>query len=212
MDTQTAVLVSTAEVGISAPDTQTPIFLWFSVYPQLILGFLLGDENFQTFVLRCLSRKFGSQHQLRIKARLSLELCEGKKTHCLTPCSLKPCSARLRPIRCLTTHNLEIALGCSGVEPTTTKATDPPVALRKQFFLSLFETNPFDEATFCLVGLSIVLQVIWLFLGLVTQIWGAPDSSFWAFSLHPLQTSKIRKSENQKWSLRNDFRDAAQFW
>ena len=29
VDTQTAVLVSTAEVGISAPDTQTPIFLGF---------------------------------------------------------------------------------------------------------------------------------------------------------------------------------------
>ena len=29
MDTQTAVLVSTAEVWISAPDTQTPVFLGF---------------------------------------------------------------------------------------------------------------------------------------------------------------------------------------
>ena len=29
VDTQTAVLVSTAEVGISAPDTQTPFFLGF---------------------------------------------------------------------------------------------------------------------------------------------------------------------------------------
>ena len=29
VDTQTAVLVSTAEVWISAPDTQTPIFLGF---------------------------------------------------------------------------------------------------------------------------------------------------------------------------------------
>ena len=29
VDTQTAVLVSTAEVGISAPDTQTPISLGF---------------------------------------------------------------------------------------------------------------------------------------------------------------------------------------
>ena len=29
VDTQTAVLVSTAEVWISAPDTQTPVFLGF---------------------------------------------------------------------------------------------------------------------------------------------------------------------------------------
>ena len=42
-------------------------FSWFSVYPQLTLAFLPGDENFRIFFLRCLSRKSGSQHQLRIK-------------------------------------------------------------------------------------------------------------------------------------------------
>ena len=42
-------------------------FSWFSGYPQLTLVFRPGDENFQIFFLRCLSRKSGSQHQLRIK-------------------------------------------------------------------------------------------------------------------------------------------------
>ena len=46
---QTAVLVSTAEVWISAPDTQTPIFLGVSGYPQLTLVFLPGDEKFRIF-------------------------------------------------------------------------------------------------------------------------------------------------------------------
>ena len=67
VDTQTAVLVSTAEVWISAPDTQTTFFWGFSGYPQLTLAFLPGDENFRIFFLGCLSRKSGSQHQLRIK-------------------------------------------------------------------------------------------------------------------------------------------------
>ena len=49
VDTQTAVLVSTAEVWISAPDTQTPILSWFSGYPQLTLVFLPGDEKFWIF-------------------------------------------------------------------------------------------------------------------------------------------------------------------
>ena len=43
-------------------------FSWFfSGYPQVTLAFLPGDENFRIFSLRCLSRKLGSQHQLRIK-------------------------------------------------------------------------------------------------------------------------------------------------
>ena len=42
-------------------------FSWFSGYPQLTLVFLPGDENFRIFFLRCLSRKSGSQHQVRIK-------------------------------------------------------------------------------------------------------------------------------------------------
>ena len=42
------------------------------------------------------------------------------------------------------------------------------------------------------------------------KTWGAPDSSFRAFSLHPLQKSKIRHQKIKRWSLRNDFRDAAQ--
>ena len=46
METQTAVLVSTAEVWISAPDTQTPIFLGF-------LGVHRGapDSSFRAFSL-----------------------------------------------------------------------------------------------------------------------------------------------------------------
>ena len=42
-------------------------FSWFSGYPPLTLVFLPGDEEFWFFSLRCLSRKSGSQHQLRIK-------------------------------------------------------------------------------------------------------------------------------------------------
>ena len=49
MDTQTAVLVSTTEVWISAPDTQTPIFLRFSWYTQLTLVFLPGKKIFGYF-------------------------------------------------------------------------------------------------------------------------------------------------------------------
>ena len=72
VDTQTAILVSTAEVWISGPDTQTPIFPWFSGYPQLTLVFLPGDEKVSDIFLRCLSQKSGSQHQLRIKTRPSV--------------------------------------------------------------------------------------------------------------------------------------------
>ena len=49
--------------------TQTLIFLGFrslGIHSWLWF-FLPGDENFQIFSLRCLSRKSGSQHQLRIK-------------------------------------------------------------------------------------------------------------------------------------------------
>ena len=66
VDTQTAVLVSTAEVWISAPDTQTPIFLGFWV-STADFGFSAGRRKVSDIFLRCLSRKFGSQHQLRIK-------------------------------------------------------------------------------------------------------------------------------------------------
>ena len=52
-------------------------FSWFSGYPQLTLVFLPGDENFQIFFLRCLSRKSGSQHQLRIKTRQSWKVTWG---------------------------------------------------------------------------------------------------------------------------------------
>ena len=68
VDTQTAVLVSTAEVWISAPDTQTPILLVFWV-STADFGFQAGDEKFWVFFLRCLSRKSGSQHQLRKKKK-----------------------------------------------------------------------------------------------------------------------------------------------
>ena len=47
--TQTTVLVSTAEVWISAPDTQTPIFLIFWVYTADFVFFLPGDNNFRLF-------------------------------------------------------------------------------------------------------------------------------------------------------------------
>ena len=44
VDTQTVVLVSTAEVWISAPDTQTPIFLVFWVYTA-DFGFSAGRQK-----------------------------------------------------------------------------------------------------------------------------------------------------------------------
>ena len=49
VDTQTAVLVSTAEVWISAPDAQTPTSLCFLGYTQLTLVFLSGEKNFGYF-------------------------------------------------------------------------------------------------------------------------------------------------------------------
>ena len=49
VDTRTAVLVPTAEVWISAPDTPNTNFSWFSGYPQLTLVFLPGDEKFRIF-------------------------------------------------------------------------------------------------------------------------------------------------------------------
>ena len=49
VDTQTAVLVSTAEVWISAPDTQTPTFLGFLGIHSWLRFFLPGDENFRIF-------------------------------------------------------------------------------------------------------------------------------------------------------------------
>ena len=66
VDTQTAVLVSTTEAWILAPDTQTPIFLVFWVYIA-DFGFSAGREKLSAIFLRCLSRKLGSQRQLRIQ-------------------------------------------------------------------------------------------------------------------------------------------------
>ena len=63
MDIQTAVLVSTAEACISAPDTQTPIFLGFLDIHSWLWVF---------FFCREMSRKLGSQHQLCIKTLPSL--------------------------------------------------------------------------------------------------------------------------------------------
>ena len=57
-----------------SPGYPNTYFSWFSGYPQLTLVFLPGDENFQIFSLRCLSRKSGSQHQLRIKTRRTPQL------------------------------------------------------------------------------------------------------------------------------------------
>ena len=57
VDTQTAVLVSTAEVWISAPDPQTPILLGFSGYTQLCFGCSAGRQKFLVIFLRYLSRK-----------------------------------------------------------------------------------------------------------------------------------------------------------
>ena len=48
VDTRTAVLVSTAEVWISAPDTQTPIFLVFWV-STADFGFSAGTRKFSDF-------------------------------------------------------------------------------------------------------------------------------------------------------------------
>ena len=67
VDTQTAVLVSTAEVWISAPDTQTPIFLGFLGIHSWVWFFCRETKSLGFCFLRCLSRKSGSQHQLRIK-------------------------------------------------------------------------------------------------------------------------------------------------
>ena len=66
VDSQTAVLVSTAEVWISAPDTQTPIFLGFLGIHSWI-WFSAGRQIFSVIFLRYLSWKLGSQHQLRVK-------------------------------------------------------------------------------------------------------------------------------------------------
>ena len=49
VDTKTAVLVSTAEVWISAPDTQTPIFLGFQGIHSWLWFFLSGDKIFGYF-------------------------------------------------------------------------------------------------------------------------------------------------------------------
>ena len=43
------------------------LFSWFSGYPQLTLVFSAGRRKFSDIFLSCLSRKSGSQHQLRIK-------------------------------------------------------------------------------------------------------------------------------------------------
>ena len=74
VDTQTAVLVSTAEVWVSAPDTQTPIFLGVFWVSAADFGFSAGRRNVSDIFLRCLSRKSVSQHQLRIKTLPSLNL------------------------------------------------------------------------------------------------------------------------------------------
>ena len=49
VDTQTAVLVSTAEVWISAPDTQTPIFLGFLSIHSWLWFFRRGTKVFGYF-------------------------------------------------------------------------------------------------------------------------------------------------------------------
>ena len=55
-----------------------------------------------------------------------------------------------------------------------------------------------------------ILQLLAIMPAHATGRWGGPDSSFWAFAFSPASKSKIRKSENQKWSLGNYFRDATQ--
>ena len=49
VDTQTAVLISTAEVWISAPDTQAPISLGFLGIHSWLWFCLPGDKNFRLF-------------------------------------------------------------------------------------------------------------------------------------------------------------------
>ena len=67
VDTQTAVLISTAEVWISAPDTQTPISLGFlGMHSWLWFFFLPGEKNFGYFPEVPVT-KSGSQHQLCIQ-------------------------------------------------------------------------------------------------------------------------------------------------
>ena len=68
LDTQTAVLISTAEVWI--PKHQFVLVFW--VYTADFCFFSAGRETFSDIFVRCLSRKVGSQHQLRIKTLPSL--------------------------------------------------------------------------------------------------------------------------------------------
>ena len=63
VDTQTAVLISTAKVWISALDTQTSAFLGCLGIHRCFWFFCPGA----TFSLRRLSPNLGIQHQLRIK-------------------------------------------------------------------------------------------------------------------------------------------------
>ena len=73
LDTQTAVLVSTAEVWISAHQIpKDQFFLVFWVYAADFSFFFLPGDIFWVIFLRCLSpKKLGSQHQLRVKTRQS---------------------------------------------------------------------------------------------------------------------------------------------
>ena len=66
VDTQTAVLISTAEVWISAPDTRTPIFLGFSGYTRWLWFFRRETKNFGYFP-EVPVWKLGSQHQFCVK-------------------------------------------------------------------------------------------------------------------------------------------------
>ena len=54
-------------------------FSWFSRYAQLTLVLSAGRQKLSGIFLRCLSRKLGSQHQLRIKPyrHLANSLCIG---------------------------------------------------------------------------------------------------------------------------------------
>ena len=58
-----------------SPGYPNTYFSWLSGYPQLTLVFLVGAEKFSDIFLRCLSRKSGSQHQLRIKTLPSIQHC-----------------------------------------------------------------------------------------------------------------------------------------
>ena len=65
--------------------------------------------------------------------------------------------------------------------------------------------------TNCVLGIRSSYHSTKNYSFLTAFVGGAPDSSFRAFSLHPLQKSKNQKiRKSQKGNLRNDFRDAAQ--